>query len=111
MFHCHNTVHEDHDMMRAFAVIDAQNGLTFRQTPPLNFTLLAGTPVEAEDANPLSRRTTYAAGAAPPLDDAYLLDLLRRRLYSIFFPQPGSPLDDLDTNIWLGTCEAGRILQ
>jgi hypothetical protein len=39
MFHCHNLIHEDHDMMGAFSVMNAANGkttATVEQFVPIN---------------------------------------------------------------------------
>lgn len=106
MTHCHNTVHEDHEMMRAFLVVDAQKGLTVSRTPSLNYTLLANTPIDKAQASGLDRNTTYPTAAAPPLTPAFAQTILERRYYDVFSPAAGSTFNDPANNIWLATCAA-----
>ena len=46
MIHCHNLVHEDHDMMSQFEVIDPNNpGIDPLSFPPKSTALEAGDPL------------------------------------------------------------------
>lgn len=76
MFHCHNLVHEDTDMMVEFKVNKANGeGLPMTPASPGDVTL--------EDA--MSRRSGVI-GSMVVADSTYLLSVLRRGDYNVFYP-------------------------
>jgi FtsP/CotA-like multicopper oxidase with cupredoxin domain len=111
MMHCHNVVHEDHDMLRAFLVVNATKGLTFSDTPEFQHELLAASSGQPEQYRADSQSTTYDAAhlAEYPLGADYLKKCIQKNYYQIFYPpklvndQP-NPLRKRENNMWLTTC-------
>ena len=95
MFHCHNLIHEDNDMMRAYSVVNATNSkktATAEQFVPINDILYSNW----KYANPEDE--LYAAKPTdlwPDLDPeitSYVRDRLDENIYRIFYPLS----DDID---------------
>lgn len=88
MFHCHNLIHEDNDMMRAFKVIDSNNGLNSKSAQPFVVNKLNGIIYNNwKYSNPLLGETN-----AKPISKAKLFNkdlatsTLKLNLYRIFYP-------------------------
>ena len=90
MFHCHNLIHEDNDMMRAFKVINSNNGLNSKSAQPFVVNKLNGIIYNNwKYSNPLLGETN-----AKPISKAKLFNkdlatsTLKLNLYRIFYPLP-----------------------
>jgi FtsP/CotA-like multicopper oxidase with cupredoxin domain len=90
MFHCHNLIHEDNDMMRAFHVMDGAtgaNGLSAKPfiLNPLNNIIYNNWAY----ADPVLGATNAKKSALmPAFNQAHLTNTLNKNLYRIFYPLP-----------------------
>lgn len=106
MFHCHNLIHEDDDMMRAFRVNSTKFGLN--APTAAQFTRNALTNI-IYDSFEYSDPTLPAVSAKPTAlmptyDTAYKHLILNKNLYRIFYPlQPDDDILDGGTNPWKST--------
>ena len=88
MFHCHNLIHEDNDMMRAFRVIDSKQGLNGATSKPFVINKLNNVIYNNwKYSDPL-----FGDTAAKPsklvrtMSDSYVNLTLSKNLYRIFYP-------------------------
>jgi hypothetical protein len=90
MFHCHNLIHEDNDMLRAFRVTNSNNGVNSKSAQPFVINKLNGViynnwkysdPLLGEtSAKPISKAKTF--------DKSLVQSTLNLNLYRIFYPLP-----------------------
>lgn len=90
MFHCHNLIHEDRDMMRAMRITDSNLGKNVDTARPFiinrlhnliyNNWLYADPMLGETAAKPSSQART--------MTDAYVNQMLGKNLYRIFYPTP-----------------------
>ena len=103
MFHCHNLIHEDNDMMRAFRVMQSEGGKNAITAQPFIINPLNNIiynnwkyadPMLGETSAKLSTNVTV-------FDRDYLNDTLSKNLYRIFYPLPSDlPLMNGAFNPW-----------
>lgn len=91
MFHCHNLIHEDNDMMRAMSIVDSatttKNPLSAR---PFLINRLYGLVYNNwKYADPMLGETAAKPSAkARTMTTAYVSQMLSKNLYRIFYPRP-----------------------
>jgi FtsP/CotA-like multicopper oxidase with cupredoxin domain len=91
MFHCHNLVHEDHDMMRAMKIIDAQSTTKNPQSAqPFIINRLYNLVYNNwKYSDPMLVDTApKPSSQVRTMTDAYVTQVLGRNLYRIFYPTP-----------------------
>ena len=102
MFHCHNLIHEDNDMMRAMRIIDSQDGRNAPTAQPFIFNGFANVvysnwrfnnPMLTETAAKLTNKW-------PALNSAYIRNMLTANVYRIFYPIPSDAALNGVTNPW-----------
>ncbi|CAF0713561.1 unnamed protein product [Adineta steineri] len=110
MFHCHNLIHEDNDMMRAYRIIDSQNGINAGSAQP--FILNGFAKIVYSNwlyADPMLNLTAAQPTVKmPPFDSTYKQKMLDMNIYRIFYPRNETdiPLNGF-TNPWRSTwCSA-----
>jgi hypothetical protein len=105
MFHCHNLMHEDRDMLRAFSVVDTNLGVAGRRSTADRFQVNGFSNTVYTDykyADPEGAITNAVPElSAPALGTSLLQDWLDKNIYRIFYPTS----DDKDlyagfTNPW-----------
>lgn len=88
MFHCHNLIHEDDDMMRAFRVIDTEQGLTAPTEPFIRNTFSKIVYSNWKYIDPmLTELAAKPTSLMPELNPAYMQTILNINLYRIFYPK------------------------
>ena len=102
MFHCHNLIHEDNDMMRAMRIIDSEDGLTAPTAQPFILNNFANIVYSNwRFSNPLLPETAARpTNKWPPLDSTYLQNTLKANIYRIFYPLPTDAALNGFTNPW-----------
>ncbi len=94
MFHCHNLIHEDNDMLRAFKVVDSKMGMTASTANqyvanPLNSIIYSNYAY----ADPMySAVAATPSTTAPSLTDA-LTNAVNANVYRIFYPLPADKVN------------------
>jgi len=90
MFHCHNLIHEDNDMMRAMKVIDSSAGKTADTAAPFIINRLYGLVYNNyKYADPMLGETAAKpSGQVRTLTPSYVNQTLYKNLYRIFYPLP-----------------------
>jgi len=91
MFHCHNLIHEDNDMMRAFKVINSTQ-TTKNPTSAQPFIInrlynLVYNNFKYEDPM-LGETLARPSGSVRTMTNAYVAQTLGKNLYRIFYPTP-----------------------
>ncbi len=88
MFHCHNLIHEDNDMLRAFHMVNTDMGKTkdtatqFIQNPLVNIIYS-----NYAYADPMYGETAAKPTAEkPPITREFVRETLNKNLYRIFYP-------------------------
>ena len=90
MFHCHNLMHEDNDMMRAMHVGDSEDGKTAETAAkfvanPLNHIIYGN----YKYADPMLGETAAKPSTSvATFDETYVQSVLEKNLYRIFYPLP-----------------------
>ena len=105
MFHCHNLVHEDDDMMRAFRIVDSHKGLHASDASaeefivnPLNGLIYAN---YAYSDPLLGNVSAIDSTKAPAWNQAYIDRIRDVNAYRIFYPTPEDvALMNGTTNPW-----------
>ena len=102
MFHCHNLIHEDNDMMRAMRIIDSQNGLNAPTAQPFIVNGFANIVYSNwRFNNPLLPETApRPTNKWALLDSAYVQNMLKANVYRIFYPIPSDAALNGFTNPW-----------
>ncbi|CAF2704635.1 unnamed protein product [Rotaria sp. Silwood2] len=102
MFHCHNLIHEDDDMMRAMRIIDSQNRLTASSAQPFILNGFANIIYSNwKYSNPMLNDTAAKpTNQMPTLDSIYMQNMLNISLYRIFYPFPTDSVLNGFTNPW-----------
>ncbi|UJR17736.1 hypothetical protein I4U23_004634 [Adineta vaga] len=106
MFHCHNLIHEDDDMMRAFRIIDTEKGRTPSTAQP--FVLNGFAKIVYSNWKYIDPMLTDTAAKPtslmPTFDSAYVQNMLEINIYRIFYPRNETdiPLHGF-TNPWKST--------
>lgn len=90
MFHCHNLIHEDDDMMRAFRVTDSMSGKNALSAQPFILNPLNNIIYNNwAYANPLLGETNAKRSNLMPIfNQQHFNNTLHKNLYRIFFPLP-----------------------
>jgi FtsP/CotA-like multicopper oxidase with cupredoxin domain len=90
MFHCHNLVHEDNDMMRAYKVIDSSAGKNAPSAEPFIINRLFGLVYNNwKYSDPMLGETAARpSGQVRTLTPSYVNQTLYKNLYRIFYPLP-----------------------
>ena len=90
MFHCHNLIHEDNDMLRAFRVMNSNSGLNAQSAQPFVVNKLNGIIYNNwKYSNPLLGETNAKPiKNAKPFDKKLAQSTLTLNLYRIFYPLP-----------------------
>jgi FtsP/CotA-like multicopper oxidase with cupredoxin domain len=90
MFHCHNLIHEDNDMMRAMQVIDSSAGKSADTAAPFIVNRLFNLVYNNyKYADPMLGETAAKPSSqARTLTVSYLNQTLHKNLYRIFYPLP-----------------------
>ena len=105
MFHCHNLIHEDNDMMRAMRIINSENGLNAPTAQP--FILNGFSNIVYSNwkfNNPLLPETApRPTNQLSPLNSAYIQKMLTANIYRIFYPIPSDATLNGFTNPWRST--------
>jgi FtsP/CotA-like multicopper oxidase with cupredoxin domain len=103
MFHCHNLIHEDDDMMRAMRIINGENGKnkdTAKQyiINPLNNIIYNNW----KYSDPMLGDTAAKkSNLVPIFNSKYVTETLNKNLYRIFYPLPADlELTKNYTNPW-----------
>ena len=96
MFHCHNLVHEDNDMMRAFSIIDSSKGKNAASAQqyvinPLNRVIYDN---YAYSDPMVGKLSSIATPKAPVWNQAYVDRMLAANFYRIFYPTPEDKIDE-----------------
>ena len=93
MFHCHNLIHEDDDMMRAFRIVNGENGKTASTAEPFIRNRLRNIIYSNwKYTDPLLTETAPKPTARMPvLNPGYIKNMLETNVYRIFY---SSSLDD-----------------
>lgn len=90
MFHCHNLIHEDNDMMRAMRMIDGNLGKTADTARPFIINKLYGIVYNNwKYTDPMLGETAAkASNLARAMTLSYANQTLNKNLYRIFYPLP-----------------------
>jgi FtsP/CotA-like multicopper oxidase with cupredoxin domain len=90
MFHCHNLVHEDNDMMRAMKVVDSSLGKNAQSAEPFIINRLYGLVYNNwKYSDPMLGETAARPSAlVRTLTPSYVNQTLYKNLYRIFYPLP-----------------------
>jgi FtsP/CotA-like multicopper oxidase with cupredoxin domain len=90
MFHCHNLVHEDNDMMRAFRVMDSAGGKNAMSAQPFIINPLNNIIYyNWAYSNPVLGETNAKKSALMPVfDQTHFANTLNKNVYKIFYPLP-----------------------
>ncbi|CAF1584563.1 unnamed protein product [Rotaria sp. Silwood1] len=102
MFHCHNLIHEDDDMMRAMRIIDSQNGLTASTAEPFiinGFANIIYSNWKYSDPM-LTETAAKPTNKMPLLNSTYMQNMLNINVYRIFYPVPSDANLNGFTNPW-----------
>lgn len=103
MFHCHNLIHEDNDMMRAFKVIDSNKGINALTAQPFIINPLNNLVYNNwKYADPLLGETNAKrSNLMPVFNQKHFNNTLNKNLYRIFYPLPSDiPLMKGAVNPW-----------
>ena len=90
MFHCHNLIHEDNDMLRAFHMVNGEEGKNavtankFIVNPLYN--IVYGNYKYADPM--LGETAAKPTSSVAALDAAFVTETLNKNLYRIFYPLP-----------------------
>ncbi len=90
MFHCHNLIHEDNDMMRAFRLVNSTQGMTastatqFVVNPLYN--IVYGNFMYADPM--LGETAAKPTSSVARLNLAFVNATLNKNMYRIFYPTP-----------------------
>ena len=90
MFHCHNLIHEDNDMMRAFKVINSSNTRNAESAKPFVVNKLNGIIYNnwKYDDPMMSETAAIHISKAKPFNKILVDRTLSSNLYRIFYPRP-----------------------
>lgn len=90
MFHCHNLIHEDNDMMRAFQVVNSTTGINSISSQPFIINPLNNIVYNNwVYSNPLLPETNAKKSSLmPTFNQNYFNTTLNKNLYRIFYPLP-----------------------
>jgi len=90
MFHCHNLIHEDNDMMRAMRMIDSNLGKTSDTAQPFIINKLYGIVYNNwKYADPMLGETAAKPSSlVRAMTLSYANQTLNKNLYRIFYPLP-----------------------
>lgn len=95
MFHCHNYVHEDDDMMSSLTVLEYELGRNVGTQFPSAPELFNATSIVYDDFNYKDPRNPATVprpvGTFPTFNETYLQFILDLNIYRIFFPSPTDP--------------------
>ncbi|CAF1407708.1 unnamed protein product [Rotaria sordida] len=105
MFHCHNLIHEDDDMMRAMRIIDSQNGLTASTAQPFILNGFANIVYSNwKYNNPMLTETSAKpTNQMPTFNTVYIQDMLCKNIYRIFYPNSTDEALNGFPNPWRST--------
>jgi FtsP/CotA-like multicopper oxidase with cupredoxin domain len=90
MFHCHNLIHEDNDMMRAYKIIHSHMGKTAHTAEPFVINKLYGIVYNNwnYDDPMLGETAAKPASQTRSLSRIAVSNILSKNLYRIFYPTP-----------------------
>lgn len=90
MFHCHNLIHEDNDMMRAMKVVDSSLGKNAPSAQPFIINRLYGLVYNNwKYSDPMLGETAARPSSqVRSLTPSYVNQTLYKNLYRIFYPLP-----------------------
>ena len=102
MFHCHNLIHEDNDMMRAMRLIDSQKGLIASTAEPFILNGFANIVYSNwKYINPmLSETSPKPTNEIPSFSSTYIQNMLMIHIYKIFYSVPTDAALHGFTNLW-----------
>jgi hypothetical protein len=103
MFHCHNLIHEDNDMMRAFSVVNSEKGMNALSAQPFIINPLVNIVYNNwAYANPLLGETNAQKSTVmPAFNQTHFEKTINKNLYRIFYPLPSDiPLMKGAENPW-----------
>jgi hypothetical protein len=94
MFHCHNLIHEDNDMMRAIRIVDTKTGKTSSTTISKSSPFIINPLYNIVYNNwkytdpMLGETAAKPSGLTRKMTTAYITQTLDKNLYRIFYPLP-----------------------
>eukprot|EP00877_Chromochloris_zofingiensis_P011113 jgi/Chrzof1/6255/Cz17g17180.t1 len=100
MFHCHNLVHEDNDMMRAMRIVSGSQGRN-KGTQFINNQAADVIYSNWDYNNPLFGETSARpTDTWPLLGPQHAADTVNKNLYRIFYPNSTDPVANAANNPW-----------